>query len=438
MQNAKLRLKILESQSFRESGNWKKEFLLDMMEFCERKTETENAYLQKLNALLQVEARDLVIHIDWNCLTPNVMQLRVQGVVLETLERIFNENIHITVEVDFNQIWKPFSADSELDGRVVTMFELRSSKTRKMPIVAASRSSSLRSVETVSFCEDKNVQVLDGDNNIWEICKEGTHILSATLNVFLEVDEDFMCQDEVALTQLSSANANILGRKLNTDVVIVASDGSTHSCHACFLSVNSPVLDTMLNSDAKFIESKSGRIELLDVSKDCIKAALEYFYTFKITQARKSSKLAVELFKFAHKYDVNLLEKQLVSILLRQDDSLYDIDTTLELFTFARCLEDYSNLKIKAFEVMQRKSDELLASEQYLKLFTQDIATAMELCAIAIKPSFTKICKQCQRMVEEYEDENQPVEYFHADENQPVEYFHADDLESYNVAPGWN
>jgi len=174
----------------------------------------------------------------------------------------------------------------------------------------------------------------------------------------------------------------------------------------------------MIDSDME--EKKTSRINLEDVSAECVKALLEYLYTFKISEGRNCSKLAMELFQVAHKYHVRQLEQGLGKILLKQVNTWYHVDAALQLFQFSRNVEEHNGLKIKCVQVLKlwvklkiigdfifylylesglwkhyklinsvlyynRKSDELLNSENYKKLFSEDLATAMELCAISLK-----------------------------------------------------
>jgi len=209
----------------------------------------------------------------------------------------------------------------------------------------------------------------------------------AILNISMDVYLDFGASGDVrnsvvslerdTESELSKTCENILSQKLNTDVSIVASDGSVFECHKCFLSgeisfmkylnfiftyivlqllilnfaVNSTVFAAMLDSDME--EKKTSRVHLEDVSAECVKALLEYLYTFKISEGGKCSKLAVELFQVAHKYHVRQLEQGIGKILLNQVNTWYDVDAALQLFQFARNVEEHKGLRVKCVQVLQ-------------------------------------------------------------------------------------
>ncbi|ODM88776.1 BTB/POZ domain-containing protein [Orchesella cincta] len=247
--------------------------------------------------------------------------------------------------------------------------------------------------ETAASSEDKNFQlptqlIYIRNRLASQHCDYALNI-TVSLNVTCEdageVDGVYSLktEDNDVFGKLSSTCENILSRKVNADLTIIASNRAALKCHKCFLSVNSTVLAAMLDSNMK--ESKSSQIELLDVTEPCVKALLEYLYTFKITQGRKSSKLAVEMFQVAHKYDISQLEKEMAQILLERANSWYDVNAALDLFRFSRNVEEHKTIKLKCVQVLQLKAEELLKSENYKKLFNEDLTTAMELCAIALK-----------------------------------------------------
>ncbi|CAL8130887.1 unnamed protein product [Orchesella dallaii] len=241
-------------------------------------------------------------------------------------------------------------------------------------------------LEIDTFTEKIDFPVPSDVANVWELVADAGNVdFNVTVSLDLVIASGGIVADDptAIFGKLSNTCESILSRKVNTDLNIIASNGAILECHKCFLSVNSPVLAAMLESGLE--ESKSSRIELVDVSENCVKALLEYLYTFKITQSRKCSILAVELFQVAHKYDIRQLEEDLAHILLAQVNSWYDVNAALDLFRFARNVEEHCSLKLKCVEVLQLNADELLKSEKYQGLFQEDLATAMELCAIALK-----------------------------------------------------
>jgi len=100
-------------------------------------------------------------------------------------------------------------------------------------------------------------------------------------------------------------------------------------------------------------EKKTSKIHLDDVSAECVKALLEYLYTFKLSVARDSSVISVELFQVSHKYHICQLEQELKKIFASQVDTWYEVDSALKLFQFARNVEEHKELKQKCVEVLK-------------------------------------------------------------------------------------
>jgi len=107
----------------------------------------------------------------------------------------------------------------------------------------------------------------------------------------------------------------------------------------------------MLESD--FQESKSNRIEMPDVSEECVKAMLEFIYSMKLTEPFNCSMVAVELFHMAHKYDICLLEEKLAEMLPQRATKWYNVNAAVDLFRFVRNVDKYGSLKKKMIQVLK-------------------------------------------------------------------------------------
>ncbi|CAL8130885.1 unnamed protein product [Orchesella dallaii] len=352
----------------------------------------------------------LCAHFIWTQAQSDGMHVVIHGPVLERFRKICGDDVKIKLAVTYDnfkqQLYQPHRHvfRGYRRGQGQHHVQMNCNKTISMPEMTVTspktagygwRRNVIQTIpndggwclEIDTFTEKIDFPVPSEVANIWGYCRSSAIVLNVTVNLDLQIANGGSLANEgdpaAIYGKLSNTCENILSRKVNTDLNIIASNGAILECHKCFLSVNSSVLGAMLESGLE--ESKSSRIELVDVSENCVKALLEYLYTFKITQSRKCSILTVELFQVAHKYDIRQLEEELAQILQAQVNSWYDVNAALDLFRFARNVVEHNNLKLKCVEVLQLKADELLKSEKYKRLFNEDLVTAMELCAIALK-----------------------------------------------------
>ncbi|ODM87956.1 BTB/POZ domain-containing protein [Orchesella cincta] len=80
------------------------------------------------------------------------------------------------------------------------------------------------------------------------------------------------------------------------------------------------------------------RLKLADISLNCLRALLEYLYTFEISRAVKSPKVAVDLFVAANKYEIQPLQDKLAKMILERRIGWFHITPTLDLFLCVRKL----------------------------------------------------------------------------------------------------
>lgn len=102
-----------------------------------------------------------------------------------------------------------------------------------------------------------------------------------------------------------------------------------------------------------YAESETNVVEMVDMTTESVKAFLAYLYYFDINKAVASSKTAVEVFQASHKYNVSSLEKQIRGILVTKPDNWFDVDAALDLFLFARNLENGDELKLRAVKLIK-------------------------------------------------------------------------------------
>ena len=82
-----------------------------------------------------------------------------------------------------------------------------------------------------------------------------------------------------------------------SDVVLCTADGGEFPAHKVILSARSSVFEAMFSHD-QFVENKSNRVEIEDISKEVMEALLKYIYSGDIAQVKQ---YAVELLEAADK-----------------------------------------------------------------------------------------------------------------------------------------
>ncbi|ODM90024.1 BTB/POZ domain-containing protein [Orchesella cincta] len=171
---------------------------------------------------------------------------------------------------------------------------------------------------------------------------------------------------------------SVMRTDVSSDISILGDGGFKISAHSFFLIAQSSVLKELLQ------QCMFGRLKLKDVSEKCIRALLEYLYTFQISLAVKSSKVTVELFIAANKYEIQPLQDKLAKMILERRNAWFDITATLDLFLFIRKLgrtNILDEVKGKIGQVLKSKGKVLIMeSEGYQKLVVDDVNAAMEMC----------------------------------------------------------
>ena len=82
-----------------------------------------------------------------------------------------------------------------------------------------------------------------------------------------------------------------------SDLILVSADDEEFPAHKFVLSTRSSVFDRMFASD-QFVEAKSNRVEIKDISSEVMKPFLAYLYTGDATLVEN---FVLELFEAAHK-----------------------------------------------------------------------------------------------------------------------------------------
>lgn len=106
--------------------------------------------------------------------------------------------------------------------------------------------------------------------------------------------------------------------KKNTDLTILVGSGTQEKylAHKCILMARSDVFAAMLENE--MAEKKSGIIEIIDCDASSFKNFLLFIYTGKIDNLSNTN--VVQLYKLAHKYNVQDLKKNCTSFMKRNID----------------------------------------------------------------------------------------------------------------------
>ena len=89
-----------------------------------------------------------------------------------------------------------------------------------------------------------------------------------------------------------------------SDFTIVCKD-KTFPVHSAFLCARSNVFKAMLTNETK--EAKERKVEIKDVSPEVLELFLRFLYESKMPDLDATKPHPVELYKMAHKYDVQAL-----------------------------------------------------------------------------------------------------------------------------------
>ncbi|ODM88630.1 Speckle-type POZ protein-like B [Orchesella cincta] len=149
----------------------------------------------------------------------------------------------------------------------------------------------------------------------------------------------------------------LLNDKIMSDCIIIADNQEEVKCHRSILAAASDVLFAMLTSQLE--ESQTNRIDMSDVSKDAVDALLAYLYGKKINKEEMPEIIALELFRTAHKYNVEPLENFMREMLLQKSGNWFSINVVLELYFFVVNVEGCEELCDKMLNILKTNSKQL-------------------------------------------------------------------------------
>ncbi|CAL8130839.1 unnamed protein product [Orchesella dallaii] len=385
-------------ESWESSWRWQITLATDIepSEMEQGQPENLKKYCEKLKDILGVgktapSSRNLCIHFQMSPKFPTKTCIKLHGKVLEKLMKLCGSQIKVMLEVNFNELIqggeggnipgtiKNFSKQFKTSELTLTLpHHQKKSASAEFPAPTNGSCSN-----SGAFCENIEIPLpenfIDTCNNHRAISDIVSNMI---VNIWLAVDD--LCINHIGdgFLSLQRTCAEILNRQIYIDAAIVCANGSILPCHQCYLAVRSPVLSTMLKSQPQ--NTKSIRIEMLDVSEDCVKALLTYLYTLETTEPFQNCRLAVELFQVSHKYEISSLGNHLGGMFSEKSNKWFDANAALDLFRFTRQSEKFTQIKLQMISVLKSKGKLLTESENYMRLFLEDPSAAMEMCTIAL------------------------------------------------------
>ncbi|CAL8131967.1 unnamed protein product [Orchesella dallaii] len=319
-------------------------------------------------------------HFKWEPNTLRQLNIRLHGRLLEELNGFCGENIKLKLQGSLSR---------HVEGVSVTI----PFKTHPMPVYSYSNCDEAldekgcwefnHAVE--AYCDETDANVSNSVLGLWYDESGKTEFVEVTARfIWFKVEDDFVNTPDGGGSQLDADKyrrcvlKTIMRQDVSSDISIVVDDGSKMQAHKCFLIAHSRVFAEMLQ------QYTFGRMKLRDISEECVNALLEFIYTFEISQAGKCSKVAVELFVAANKYEMYNLQEKVTKMLLKRRNEWFDVTATVELFLFVRKLGRTSTndeLKSKIGQVLKSKGKILIMeSEGYQKLVVDDVNASTELC----------------------------------------------------------
>lgn len=206
-------------------------------------------------------------------------------------------------------------------------------------------------------------------------CKECYEEASETEEELKREIDDL--KTKVAFLRLGSSPLDSHKRSLSlgfSDVVLVASD-EFHSnpvslpAHKAVLVSRSPVFKAMLEIEME--ESRSGTINISDVSYDALRAFVNYLYT---AEACLDEQMAFDLLVLADKYEVKHLKTYCEKFLV----SKLNWDNSVASYSFAH-QHNAKHLLESALSMIIDNMDNLTKSEEYAHLVEKDPRLVVEI-----------------------------------------------------------
>ncbi|ODM96414.1 BTB/POZ domain-containing protein [Orchesella cincta] len=311
-------------------------------------------------------------HFQWEPNQLKQLAIRFHGRLLEEMSGLCGEDVQFTFEGTLTR---------HGEGVTITI----PFTTEALPIRSYSSIADV-SVESAcwefnhayqAYCEDLDVKIATSIISFWYEKSDKTELVEVTAKAIrFEMEDDYINLPEAEGSVADrKCKLNVLKSVMRTDVSsdisILGDGGFKISAHSFFLIAQSSVLKELLQ------QCMFGRLKLKDVSEKCIRALLEYLYTFQISLAVKSSKVTVELFIAANKYEIQPLQDKLAKMILERRNAWFDITATLDLFLFIRKLgrtNVLDEVKGKIGQVLKSKGKVLIMeSEGYQKLVVDDV-----------------------------------------------------------------
>ncbi|CAL8138808.1 unnamed protein product [Orchesella dallaii] len=157
--------------------------------------------------------------------------------------------------------------------------------------------------------------------------------------------------------QISILVRKLLEEQVPRDVRLVAQNGEMFPCHKAILAGHCEWFHHL------FQKRPEKNIWKFDMTEEGLSAFLKYVYYADTEEPKKNLKIGMELLKIGHKYEITLLEKLMMDLILEVPTSEFTWEIALELFCFTRNENGLTALRKKAIERMKLNSNSVNASE---------------------------------------------------------------------------
>ncbi|CAL8075708.1 unnamed protein product [Orchesella dallaii] len=182
---------------------------------------------------------------------------------------------------------------------------------------------------------------------------------------------------DVENTQLSVLE-KLFTDKPFVDCCIVASNGVEFKCHRNILSAHSDVLHVMLTSSG-FTESETSTIKLEEMSEEGVRNLVSHMYGRELNLEKMKEKVAIELLRAAHMYNILPLETAMLRMLCLKPPNWFTMDNALTLYFFTVHVDRHQNLTEKMQSILKRNSQQLRTATAYKDLMEKQPKEAAEL-----------------------------------------------------------
>ncbi|CAL8139434.1 unnamed protein product [Orchesella dallaii] len=198
-------------------------------------TQRIQTYCNKLNSILERKdesSKTLSLYIDWASSHPNKVWLRLQGQLLETLQQLCGQDIKLNVDGILNYLHFCSTTFSTADLEIFPpALECDMGELDEKDKEVHERSIVLSEMKE-PVCEDTDIKL--SDDNLESNSKADN--IYVTVDIWLRVEDEYIPGHGSDSDKLALICKSILAQNIQSDISIVAADGSILFANKCFLA----------------------------------------------------------------------------------------------------------------------------------------------------------------------------------------------------------